>query len=217
MADVLTRLGALEEDSGPGGPTTDADSDGFLGIADGGSDCNDADASVRPGAPEVVGDGIDQDCDGADAPAPDCDDGNAATTDTWDASTQTCTSTLDSGLLVPYYTGPANTDGIGVCQSGLWDGVSVVVQPDVTPTPEVRGDFLDNDCDGMEDEESWFQDLDNDGYGTATVIESPVGGPGFALVSGDCDDSNQHVYPGAVEDSHNGIDDDCDGAVDELP
>ena len=42
----------------------DHDRDGYA-PADG--DCDDTDASVYPGAPETAGDGIDQDCDGADA------------------------------------------------------------------------------------------------------------------------------------------------------
>jgi len=41
----------------------DNDEDGFS-LADG--DCNDNDASVYPGAQEILGDGIDQDCDGSD-------------------------------------------------------------------------------------------------------------------------------------------------------
>lgn len=44
----------------------DADGDGFTDSACGGQDCNDADPSIFPGAPEVCGDGIDQDCSGAD-------------------------------------------------------------------------------------------------------------------------------------------------------
>jgi hypothetical protein len=41
----------------------DEDGDGFEAEAD----CDDQDASIHPGAPEVCGDGVDQDCDGADA------------------------------------------------------------------------------------------------------------------------------------------------------
>jgi len=43
----------------------DADGDG-LAPADG--DCEDGDADVFPGADEIIGDGIDQDCDGEDSP-----------------------------------------------------------------------------------------------------------------------------------------------------
>ena len=41
----------------------DNDGDGYT-VSEG--DCNDNDASTYPGAPEICGDGIDQDCDGAD-------------------------------------------------------------------------------------------------------------------------------------------------------
>ncbi len=46
------------------GSTTDADGDGYDAIADGGTDCDDTDASVHPGAVEVCDNGVDDDCDG---------------------------------------------------------------------------------------------------------------------------------------------------------
>ena len=36
------------------------------------------------------------------------------------------------------------------------------------------------------------------------------------MCSGDCDDTNPAVLPGGVEVTCNGLDDDCDGAVDET-
>jgi hypothetical protein len=59
--------GAYEFDPG----TSDVDGDGFFSDEVGGLDCDDSDAGTFPGAEEVCGDGLDQDCDGHDA---DCGD-----------------------------------------------------------------------------------------------------------------------------------------------
>lgn len=39
---------------------------------------------------------------------------------------------------------------------------------------------------------------------------------GFSENQGDCDDTLASVFPGATEDPTNGIDDDCDGLIDEI-
>ena len=70
-------------------------------------DCDDSDASVHPGAEEVAGDGVDQDCDGADAAA--SDTGSGVLQDT--AAEDTGAVPADTG-------GTSKDEGCGGCASG---------------------------------------------------------------------------------------------------
>ena len=49
-----------------------------VGFVASGTDCNDANPNVHPGATDIIGDGIDQDCNGADAVAPAGDGGGSS-------------------------------------------------------------------------------------------------------------------------------------------
>ena len=53
-------------DEGCGNACQDADKDGFQDVSCGGSDCNDHDPAIFPGAQEICGDTVDQNCDGID-------------------------------------------------------------------------------------------------------------------------------------------------------
>lgn len=50
----------------PMGAFRDTDGDGFNAV----EDCNDMNAAIKPGATDIVGNGIDEDCSGADTPVP---------------------------------------------------------------------------------------------------------------------------------------------------
>jgi len=225
--------------SGDGDEAPDSDGDGWddcdpADPFDGDSlpvDCAPLVPSIHPTAAEVVCDGVDQDCDGFadDAPdgdgdgydgcwpadpgdldglPPDCDDGDI---DAWpgaleliDGIDQDCDGLADEG------TTAYDDDGDGFCELACTDGSAPGDCDDALATvfpgaPELI-DGLDNDCDGTPDDNTSVADDDGDG---------------FAETAGDCDDGEPLIYPGAPEDLGvggdlgDGLDNDCDGFVDE--
>jgi hypothetical protein len=79
-------------------------------------------------------------------------------------------------------------------------------------------DALDNDCDGFTDEgvsTVYYRDFDEDGIGGAMTMNACSLPAGYSTATGDCDDSDRMILPGATERC-DGVDDDCDGTIDEA-
>ena len=84
-------------------------------------------------------------------------------------------------------------------------------------------DGVDNDGDGEVDEAdaldalAWFPDADADGWGDETNPTVACSGPaGSVDRGGDCDDGDPTIHA-LVPELCDGIDQDCDGQVDESP
>lgn len=128
--DAETFPGAAAEDAGC---TRDQDGDGYGDASaeapvDAGQDCNDADASVRPGAEELPSDDIDQDCDGAEL-CYDDDDG-----DGWRDETVVLSDDLD-----------CDDEGEATNTELDCNDADASIHPQAE---EIPGDGIDQDCDG---------------------------------------------------------------------
>ncbi|MCK6504441.1 hypothetical protein L6R53_13740 [Myxococcota bacterium] len=117
----------------------------------------------------------------------------------------------------PVDTGPFDRDEDGVVAAEDCDDAD----PSVYPGADEHCDGRDEDCDEEVDEEAvdpstFFVDADGDGYGdTAATVQSCAQPEGAADIAGDCDDLRGDVHPGADELCLTGVDEDCDGVVDE--
>jgi len=167
-----------------------------------GSDCDDGDASVNPGATEVVADGVDSDCDGTETCYVDADDDGyrpdtSATVVSADADCD------DSGEAL-------SSEPWADCDDG---------DPTLNPgASDATGDGVDSDCDGVE---LCYVDVDGDGYAdssgaTVSSADEDCSDSGEALASApqtDCDDGEATVNPGEDEVCNDGLDNDCDAAT----
>ncbi len=187
-----------EKDSGqPVVIDVDADHDGVLQEYD----CDDDDRFTYPGAPEI--------CDGKDN---DCDD------------------QVDEGVQEVFYS-DADGDGFGDPDSPVLacePGQGLVADsndcddsdPERNPSAAETCDGLDNNCNGAVDEGMddgpWYLDADSDGHGDPEVsVEDCEIPTGYVEAGDDCDDSQPDVFPGN-EEHCDGLDNDCDLAVDEY-
>lgn len=80
-------------------------------------------------------------------------------------------------------------------------------------------DGKDNNCNGQIDEgvkTTYYRDADGDTYGNAAITIQACSLPaGYVTNNTDCNDNNSAVNPGATEICGNGIDDNCNGQIDE--
>ncbi|MBN2798191.1 MAG: putative metal-binding motif-containing protein [Deltaproteobacteria bacterium] len=222
-------------------PPVDLDGDGYSSAVD----CDDTDASVHPDGEERC-DGLDNNCDGmvdedptdpttfyadadgdgygdqgtstdaCEAPAGyvadsgDCDDHStafhpgAAEYDCADPTDYNCDGSV----------GFADADGDGVPACEECDDS----RADVHPGADEVCDEVDNNCNGMVDEEAtdallFYADLDGDGYPGDRVTQRACAAPdGYGAAVTDCDDFRAESHPGAAE-LCDGLDNDCDTTV----
>ena len=181
-----------------GGATegSDGDGDGVTNC----TDCDDANVTVYPGAPELC-DGLDNDCDGT-VPAnesdgdgdgvsgcTDCDDANAAV---YPGATELCNGIDDDCDPTTFAAGETDGDGDGFagCAGDCDDN-----DPNTYPGAAETCDGIDNNCDGSIPAS---ETVDSDGDTWVSCL--------------DCDDQNAAIWPGASE-LCDGFDSNCDGVL----
>jgi PKD repeat protein len=148
-------------------------------------DCDDTNAAVNPGATEICGNSIDDNCNGQ----------------------------VDEGVQTTYYQ-DNDSDGYG--------NATATTQACSQPQGYVLNNTDCNDSDANEHPgQIWYKDADNDGYSDGTNTTSCTRPTGYKIASeltatsGDCDDTNAAVNPDVTEICGNGIDDNCNGEIDE--
>lgn len=109
-----------------------------------------------------------------------------------------CNGVIDEAVTQACYTGPAPTNGVGVCHGGTQtcnSGAFGGCAGQVLPAAETCNG-LDDDCNGLVDEgvtSTFYRDVDGDGYGVAGSRQACSAPDGYVAIVGDCDDSNPAI------------------------
>ncbi|MCB9694911.1 MAG: hypothetical protein H6736_24140 [Alphaproteobacteria bacterium] len=151
-------------------------------------DCDDAAAAVNPGAGEVVGNDVDEDCDGSARCFVDADADGHRTSATMDSTDTDCADPGEASAGDP-------EDDCDDSQASIHPGA-----------PE-SCDTVDSDCDGSTVDE----DTDTDGDQVPDCVDPDDDDDGTPDPT-DCAPLDPAVGPGTAEIPDDGIDQDCSGA-----
>jgi hypothetical protein len=145
-------------------------------------DCDDADPTSHPGIDQELCDGVDNNCDGE----------------------------------IDEYELDADGDGYALCDGDCDDRAPTPQDPvggaERYPEREEIPNQIDDNCNGLIDEQTIYDDKDGDGY-----PEQIPGLPGEEDIVVDCDDTDPGINPGAHDSDRepDGVNSDCDGFTDE--
>ncbi|MFZ5445341.1 MAG: putative metal-binding motif-containing protein, partial [Myxococcota bacterium] len=166
------------------------------------TDCNDANAAVKPGASET--------CNGVD---------------------DNCNSQTDEGLTFVDYYPDVDGDSFGSSSASAQRSCTPIAgrvtnrtdcndtNAAINPGRSEVCNGLDDNCNAQTDEglatQNYYVDLDADGFGASGSTPTASCGPVAGRVTNntDCNDANTAVHPGTAE-LCNSIDDNCDGQID---
>ena len=103
------------------------------------------------------------------------------------------------------------------CAKGSFGAWSACSTDELNTTEACNG--LDDDCDGVKDEgltqKTFYKDSDGDGYGISSdKVQACVAPSGYVSNSGDCNDANSAIRPGATEICIDLVDNNCNNLTD---
>ncbi len=185
---------------------SDRDGDGFT-VAEG--DCDDDNPARNPAAEERCN-GVDDDCDDR----VDDDDDDVVDASQWFIDTDGDGYGTAGAIFIACEQPMTSADRPGDCDDA---------NAAVNPAAEETCNEIDDDCDGLVDDDdddlvgsyTWYPDADSDGYGEdgGEILACEEPSEPVLSTSGDCDDNDAEVNPDALEICDD-IDNDCDGTID---